>query len=252
MSSMMKKRLVTILNGDTFNGDKLATTDRAYLKRWADNCADDPIWEEIVADARTHGLWPPKTIHSTVIYCALQARRIAESVKPGDDPILRERQKQRAELLALAEKADDLARYFQEAEKYSGIAMFFQRFLVLPVQPEQDAVPRVELPFRRVQQLRELHEREAKLLRQRAGRVPKPTTFISRKKGKRHITAFIHLMTNYLVEICGKQHRRAVALLANMAFNALIGDEDVRNSLRPSSKNGRRRGIRAFRAKKSS
>jgi hypothetical protein len=166
---------------------------------------------------------------------------IAESVKSGDDPILRERQKQRAELLALAEKADDLAQYFQETEKYSGIAMFFQRFLVLPVQPEQEAVPRVEPPFLRVQQLRELHQREAQLLRQLAARVPKPTTFISREKGKRHVTAFIHLMTDYMDEICGKQHRHAVALLASMACKDQVDDEDVRNTLRPSTRKGRHR-----------
>jgi hypothetical protein len=248
---MMKKRLAAILKGDTFEGDKLDAADRAYLRKWADNCADDPIWEDIVADARTQGRWPSKTIHSTVIWYALEARRIAESVKSGDDPILREKQKQRAELLALAEKADDLAQYFQETEKYSGIAMFFQRFLVLPVQSEQEAVPRVEPPFLRVQQLRELHEREAKLLRQRAARVPKPTTFISREKGKRHVTAFIHLMTDYMDEICGKQHRHAVALLASMACKDQVDDEDVRNTLRPSTRKGRHRWIRALNAKKS-
>lgn len=79
----------------------------------------------------------------------------------GYDPILRERQEQRAELLALADKADDLARYFQEAAKYSGIANFFSRLLVLPVMPEQEAVQRIEPSSLRVQQLRELHEREA-------------------------------------------------------------------------------------------
>jgi hypothetical protein len=248
---MMKKRLVAILKGGAFEGDKLDAADRAYLRRWVDNCAHDPIWEKIVADARAHGLWPSKTIHSTVIWYALEARRIAEGVKSGDDSILRERQKQRDELLALAEKADDLARYFQETEKYSGIAMFFQRFLVLPVQPEQEAVPRVEPPFLRVQQLRELHQREAQLLRQRAGRVPKPTTFISREQSKRHVTAFIHLMTNYMDEICGKQHRRAVALLASMAFKDEVDDEDVRKTMNPSTRKGRRSKIRALNTKKS-
>ena len=246
----MKNELVAVLKGDMFGDDKLDAADRAYLRRWADDYADDPIWEEIVADARAYGRWPDDLMHSTVIWYALQARRFAESVKAGDDPIIRKEQEQRAELLALAEKADDLARHYQETEKYSGIAMFFQRFLVLPVLPEQQAVPHFEPPFLRVQQLRELHEREAQLLRQMAGTAPKPMTFISREKGKRHITAFIHLMTDYMDEICRKQHRRAVAMLASMAFNCLVDNEDVRKTLEPTTKEGRRRKIRALKAKK--
>jgi hypothetical protein len=250
MSSAMKNELVAVLKRDKFEGDKLTAADCAYLRRWADNCADDPIWEQIVVDARAKGLWPDNSERSVLIWYALEARRIAESVKAGHDPTLRERQQQREELLELAEKADDLARYYHGTERYSGIAMFFQQWLVLPVLPEQAAVPRYEPPLLRVQQLRELHEREAQLLRQIAGRVPEPITFISREKGKRHITAFIHLMSNYMDSICGKGYRRAVAMLASMAFNCLVDEEDVRKSLKPTTKEGRRRTIRALEAKK--
>ncbi len=163
---------------------------------------------------------------------------------------MRESQEHRAWLLALAEKAADLARYYQWAEKYSGIAMGIQQVLELPVLPEQAAVPRYEPPYLRVQQLRELHEREAQFLRQSAGRPPKPTTFISREKGKRHITAFIHLMTSYMDSICGKGYRRAVAMRASMAFNCLVDEEDVRKSLKPTTREGRRRTIRALEVKK--
>jgi hypothetical protein len=121
----MKKKLVAVLKGDTFMGDKLDAADRAYLRRWADYYADDPIWEEIVADARAYGQLPHLSMHSELILYALRVRRFAESVRLGEDPDLRERQKRRAELLALAVKADDLARHYQEAEKYSGIAMFY-------------------------------------------------------------------------------------------------------------------------------
>jgi hypothetical protein len=241
MSSIMKKTLVTILKGSTFNGDKLSAADRVFLRWWADDCADDPIWEKVVADARAHGSSPSKTMHSTVIYYALEARKIAEDVKSGYDPIFLKSKKQREELLALAEKSDDLARYFQQIEKYSGTANFFQRFLVLPVLPEQEAVRRVEPPFLRVQQLQKLHKREAELLRQQAGRARKPTTFISRKKAKRHVNAFIHLMTDRMDELCGKQHRRAVALLATMASKKTVYEEAVRKTLMPSTKEGRRR-----------
>ena len=129
--------------------------------------------------------------------------------------------------------------------------MFFQRFLALPITPEQEAVLRIEPPLMRVRQLRQLHEREAMLLRQRAERVPKPTTFISREKSKRPVTAFIHLMTDYMGEICGKQHRRAVAMLASMIFDDLVDEEHVRKTLRPSTREGRRRKCRAPEAEKS-
>lgn len=246
MSSTLRAELIAALKGDKFLGEELDAAARGFLRRWAHNCADDPIWEEVIADARTLDCWPHQSLHPDLIWYAISAWHIAQSVKGGDDPLFRERQNQCAELLALAEKADDLARYFRKVEKYSGIAEFFQRFLVLPVTPEQNAVPRIEPPLLRVQQMRELHQREAQLLRQRARRAPKPTTFISRKKAKRDMTAFIHLMTDYMNEFCGKRHRRAVALLASMAFNSLVDNEDVRKILAPSEKKGRHRKIRAF------
>lgn len=246
MHSAMKSEIVAILNGDKSVGEKLDASDRTYLRRWANNCADNEIWEEVIADARGYGLWPPDSLYSSFIWYAISARRYAESVKAGDDLFFRERKNQRAEMLALAEKADDLARYFLEVQRYSGISMFFQRFLNLPVMAEQEAVPRIEPPFLRVQQLQNIHQQEAQLLRRCAGREPKPTTFISRKKAKRHIIAFIHLMTDYMIEFCDKQHRRAVALLASMAFNFFVDEEDVRKSLEPSTKKDRSLKFRAF------
>jgi hypothetical protein len=236
----MKIRLVAALKAIEFKGFKLSVADRAYLRRWADDYADDPIWEEILADARDYDQLPRQSMHSQLIEYALRVRRMAESIKSGDDPDLRERQERRVKLLSLAEKADDLARYYREAEKYSGIAMFYQRFLVMPVMSEQEAVPRVEPPFLRVQQLRELHEREAQLLRQRAGREPRPMIHLSRqdrgkgRRGLRQVRAFIELMTYFMEnEICGKRHLYAVALLTDMAFPGHDVDaEYVRTTLR--------------------
>jgi hypothetical protein len=246
MVSAMKLELISVLKAGKFAGEKLEPADRTFLRRWAENCADDSIWEEIMVGARASRLFPEESLRATVIDYALHARRLAHSVKYGDDPFFREQQTKRVELLSLAQKADDLAFYFQEAEKYSGVANFFHRFLVLPLTPEQERVPRIEPSVLRVQQLRKIHLQEAHLLRQRAGRAPTPTVFISRKKAKRVITAFIHLMTNYMVQMCGKQQRRAVALLASMAFDSSVDEEDVRKTLAPSTKGGRTRKNRAF------
>jgi hypothetical protein len=119
----MKIRLVAAVQAVEFKGDKLSAADCAYLSRWAEDSADDPIWEKILADARDYDQLPRQSMHSQFIEYALRVRRMAVSMKSGDDPYLRESQERRAKLLSLAEKADDLARYFQEAEKYSGIAM---------------------------------------------------------------------------------------------------------------------------------
>src|SRR5262249_26510283 len=145
---------------------ELSLADKKHLERWA-SYGDDLPWEKIETDAERHGLHPTGTSCETVVRYSLMSRRIAEDAQSGNDPLFEERKRQRDELLELAE-AKALAKYYEDAEELSGIAMFFQRFL------------------RPVSELRLLHEREAVLLRQRAGREPTRTTFISRqRRGKK-------------------------------------------------------------------
>jgi hypothetical protein len=241
MHSAMKSEIVAILNGDKSVGEQLDASERTYLRRWATYCADNPIWDEVINDARALNLHPNDSLYSTVIWYALHVRRLAEGMKFGDDPYLQERRAWRAKRLELAQKAEDLARYYQEAENFSGVAMFWQRFL------------------KPVQQLRELHEREAQLLRQRAGREPQPMIQISRQdrgkgaaKGLRQVRAFIELMTLFMKdEICGKEHRYAVALLTDVAFPGHdVDTEYVRETLRHRKRIPRTRKIRELTAKK--
>jgi hypothetical protein len=245
----MKRTLAEALKGDEFKGERIDKAARRFLQNWADSCADDPIWQKIASQARDSGLEPYRSVHSTLVFRALECRRYAVSVKGGVDTFFVERKKERARLLSLAQKAEDLAAYFEEVEKYPGTAMFFQRFLDVPVLPEQERVPRIESPLWRVQQVRLVHQNEAQVLRQLAAREPRPTTFVSRK-GKRHVPAFIHLMTEAIIETCGKQHNAAVALLANMAFDLAFDQDDVRKSLAPSTQVARRLKSRAFETKK--
>ena len=250
----MKSEIVAILNGDKSVGEQLDASDRTYLRRWIKYYADNPIWEEVINDVRAFDLWPNNSLYSTVIWYALHVRRLAEGMKFGDDPYLRENQARRATHLALAEKAEDLGRYYEEAEKYSGVAMFWQRFL------------------KPLEQLRELHEREAQLLRQLAGREPQPMIQISRqdlekgaakrlrqikgprqvKKGLREVRAFIELMTLFMRdEICGKEHRYAVALLTDIAFPGHdVDTEYVRKTLQYRKRVLRNGKIRELKAKK--
>jgi hypothetical protein len=242
VTATMKATLVAVLKSGKLFGRNLRSTDRPFLKLWAES-ADDPIWANVIADARAQDYgydgWPTKKLYSELIWYALDARRIAESVKGGFDPVLEHEKAQRDFLLALAKKAEDLAQYFEETEKYSGIANFFHENLKLPVTAEQEAVYRVEPSRLRVQQLQTLHKQVAQLLRQRASREPKGQTFVSREKGKREITAFIHSMTTYMNDFSGKPQHPAVATLTNIAFDVGIDGNDVRKALEPSTRNAR-------------
>ena len=215
----------------------LTDSDRAHLKRWG-SWPDDPLWERIASRARAYGMLPHHSTHSTVIRELLLARRYAESVKHGDDPDLRERQRQHEYLLELANKADELAKYYEWAAAYSGIANFFWRFLM----PVED--------------LRDFHRKEAQLLRQRAGRKPKPVVRVSRqdrsknRRGLRKLNTFIHLMDYYIrEEICGQPDHHAVAVLTDIAIPGYDVDaEYVRKALLPTAAT---RQSRALKAKKS-
>jgi len=235
----MKATLVEALKSGQLLGNDLASTERSFLKRWTAGWADETIWEKIIADACARGSWEKTTLHSQLIWYALEAKRVATRVKSGVDPVFLEEQQQRAELLELADKADDLARYFKEVEKYSGIAMFFHSNLKLPVMPEQEAVRREESGFLRVRQLQKLHRVEARLLRKRADRVPKKHTFVSREEGSREVNAFIHSMAMFMKDFCGKPHRPAIATLTNIAFRLAFDSNDVHKALESSTRKAR-------------
>lgn len=229
MSSTLKAVLAK-LSSDP----ELSQADKDHLKRWA-AYGDDISWGKIETDAEAQGLFPSGSAHETVIRDSLTARQIAERVNLGDDPVLQEKKQQRDLLLALADKAEALAKYYAQAEKFSGIAMFYQRFL------------------KPVSELQDLHKQEANLLRQRAGREPAPTTFISRQSGgrgrrfhSRKYNAFMFLMADHMIELCGKPHYDAVSNITNIAFlKADVTTDDVRNACRAPAR--RRRSTRTSR-----
>jgi hypothetical protein len=200
-----------------------APADRAHLKRWADRWIADPVWEKIAADVRKHSRFP-EPIHETIIREALFARGIAEGVKAGNDPFFQERQRQRSELFALAEKADDLAKYFESVERYSGIAMFFYRF------------------FLPVRSLRMFHEYESRLLRQRAGQEPQQTTRISKQRHRREYVAFMVFMEASMRECTSRPFHGAIATMTEIAFPkaGTLTAEDVRKACGPTTRSGRR------------
>jgi hypothetical protein len=224
-----------------FKDRSLSAADKAHVERWlADGYAKDRTWDRLATAARVRGVHPTYGIYESIIREALFIRNRAESMGPGIDTYLRERQQQRRRHLELAQKAEDLADYFKWTEQYSGISDFYMRFL----QP--------------VEQLQEFHRKEAKLLRQRAGRVPSSAVRVSRqdkrgnRKGLRKLGAFIQLMHHFVLDwISEIVDYRAIALLAEIAFPEQdIDPEQVRKVLQPSTRSGRK-GRRALAAKKS-
>lgn len=222
--------------------DGLTEADHAHLARWgANGYPEDLLWEKLATDARARGMLPPNAIYPAIIREALVMRRHAESVRSGTDFELRERRRQRDHLLDLAKKADDLAEYYEWAAAYSGIASYFMRFL----KPVSD--------------LQELHRKEAELLRQRAGRQPKPAARVSRqdrskgRKGLRKIIAFIDLADCFQRDyISEKPDYETVAVLTEIAFpDRDIDAEYVRQVLRPTTAIGRKSKSRALARTKS-
>jgi hypothetical protein len=196
------------------NSPDTSTEDKLHLTKWLKSeAADDYVPAEIVAD--------PITRRDIIAY-ALHGRQIAEAAGRGHDPIRRDYQNQREQLLSLSKKSEELAAYFMSVEQYSGIASFYQRFF---------------LPAR---SLWMFHDYEAKLLRQRFSREPGPTTFISRQTGgakkrarSRMYNAFIVFMVMRMIDEFNKPHCRVVATLTKMVFpEAAITTSDVQETRR--------------------
>jgi hypothetical protein len=103
----------------------LTEDDQAHLKRWLDEVAD-PVWEQLAADTRRHGELPPlvEGPYSSFIDSALRARRFAES-ETVSPTLQRKRkqqrdQKERSDLLALANKMEEVVRHYQACKKAHG------------------------------------------------------------------------------------------------------------------------------------
>jgi hypothetical protein len=221
----------------------LSDADKSHLKRWAtEDYRDNPIWQKLETAARERNVLPMNSFYLGLVKETLYMRGRAESVASGTDFDLRHNQRLHQWQVELAKKAEDLADYYKWAEGYSGIAMFFNRFL------------------RPVGELEELHRREAELFRQRARRPPKPGIRVSRqdrskgRKGLRKVNAFIDLANDYLeFGFSGKPNHEAIALLTEIAFpDFFVDPEFVRTALRPTTAAGRReKAIRALAGKKS-
>jgi hypothetical protein len=210
-------------------------SDGAHLKRWVE-AARDPAIERLGREMKRAGVGDDLGVtYSTLIAMALYARRLAEEVKSGVDLFFENAKEESEQLLRLAQKADDLATFYQGPglsglmlliAPQTGVGALFKRHGMMPLQ-----------------ELARLHQREAQLLRQYVeGHPPTPRTRISRQSRERKAVAFMHLMVRYIRELCGKPHREAVAAMTNIAFpEASATTDSVRATHRPTTPAGRSR-----------
>jgi hypothetical protein len=152
----------------------------------------------------------------------------------------RRTQSEGAELCQLAHKAEDLTKFCRSG-KPDLASLMSPQIRLGPLIKQHGMMP--------LQQLADLHEREARLFRQFAAKqAEKDRTRtsryrISRLRRFRERTAFMHLLAADLRELCGRPHYDTVAAITNIAFTGddVMTSEHVRAACRPTTRKGRQR-----------
>ena len=232
---------------------KRSEGDRAHLKRWL-NEVDDPVWGKIAADARAYGELGPvvEGPYSIFISSALRARDFAES--QTDTPAVKRKreqqreQQERSDLLALAEKMEDVVRHRRSCRKAQHPQRVPSPTGPLPDLP-QEAEAKLSLDWltREAHRLRQVAEKvSAGEPNWDWGPIPVRVSRQSGGKGKRNqsrkLGVFMQQMVNCMYRWCGKPHYHAVAMMTNIAFpDADVVAENVRSACRPTTRTARRK-----------
>ena len=234
---------------------KLSEGDRAHLKRWL-NEPHDPIWEQLAADTRKYGELPPfvEGPYSYFISSALRARQFAEGevISPALQRKRNEQreQQERSDLLALAEKMEDVVRHRQSCRKAQHPQRVPSPTGPLPDLPQEAEAKRsLEWLRREAHRLRKLAEKVS------AGeqnwdwdRIPIHVSRQSGGKGKRaqsrELGVFMQKMVNCMYQCCGKPRYDVVAKITNIAFpDENVVAENVRSACRPTTRTARRLAV---------
>jgi hypothetical protein len=240
----MKSALLNRLGYPKLGYPKLTEADRAHIKRWLAE-VDDPVWEQIAADADAHDELAPfvDAPYSVFIGSALRLRHYVET-KLDKPSLLKKRERQRSEQKfadwnSLANSMDEVV------QRYRG----FERNFPPPPPPAQ----------RESELLLAWLAREAQKVRREAQRVLEPASDyfdlgpirvrVSRQSGgkrkrpySRELGVFMQSTVNSMYRICGKPRYHAVATITNIAFPAAkVTADDVRSACRPTTRAGRRR-----------
>jgi hypothetical protein len=212
------------------------------------------VWGKVAADARAYGELGPvvEGPYSIFISSALHARRFAES--QTDTPAVKRKreqqreQQERSDLLALAEKMEDVVRDRQSRRKAQHPQRVPSPRGPLPDLPQEAEAKRsLDWLMREAHRLRQVAEKvSAGEPNWDWGPIPVRVSRQSGGKGKRNqsrkLGVFMQWMVNCMCQWCGKPRYRVVATITNIAFpctNVLA--ENVRSACRPTTRIARRR-----------
>jgi hypothetical protein len=221
---------VPSIGGEYVNHQKredATAVDRAFLESWR-NRADDPIWSRTLATIRTY--YRPHTPYEWMVAKALRVNRMAEGARAGIDIVFQQRQNERRELLDLAGMAEALAHHLGGLDEET--AAWYDGLL-----PIGDLV--------------KLHQKEADILRERAGEEPQPTVPVIRQNrrgthsGLRARRAFIDLIAEEIDRWTqgnapvGFNRVEAIVAFTRIGFPEADADV-VHKTLEPTTREGRR------------
>jgi hypothetical protein len=229
IEALLASNKVPSIGGEYVNHQKredATAVARAFLESWR-NRADDPIWWRTLATIRTY--YRRYTPYEWMVARVLRVNRRAEGARAGIDIVFQQRQNERRELLDLAGMAEALANHLGGLD-------------------EETAAWYVGLPP--IRDLVKLHQKEADILRERAGKEPQPTVPVIRQNrrgthcGLRARRAFIDLIAkeidlwtqgNVLV---GFDRIGAIVAFTRIGFPEADADV-VRKTLEPTTREGR-------------
>lgn len=196
--------------------------DKSHLDRWIRYIdelgdADNQVWNLLASEA------------VTIIGLAVDTRRLAENAERGDEERKRDQETRKAALRA-ANSAAELAKFLRNIK------------IVL-----LETIARRDLKIS-LDDLANLHEREAEMLRRAAPLVhPSRIRRQRAKKGDRWSRGeltFMREMSGFISHIFGKKYDEAVAEMTNIAFDLqdqIATAEDVRSACKPSTRAARKR-----------
>jgi len=214
--------------------------DSAFISRWL-AAANDSAFERLGIDIIARGKIGENLylIYRTVISLTLSSLHTATDLKHGVDALSWRTQREIAELLALAHKADDLAHFFRGSAK---------RDLLSLISPQARLGPLIECHgLTSIQSLAAMHSRETRVLRRFAAKEAEKDRArtsryrISRLRRAREPIAFVLLMVADFRDLCGRPHYDAIAAITNIAFPGTdVTSEHVRAACKPTTRGGRR------------
>jgi hypothetical protein len=174
---------------------KLQPADQNHLVRWADDNRAEEVWQKIQRLA-----WGPiesyDPLEAFVVF-VLAARQMAEVI-PRPGRILERYKKRTARHLERAQRLEELAMDWKDVSKGNH--------------------PMAALALNRAKR----HEEEAQQWRKLAAKPPpRPPFHISRvdRAGSRQQRAFMQLIGQYLIRLCGKALDSEVGVLNDIAFD---------------------------------